>query len=96
MRHGFRMTARTMGCYAYLASLRYWAGLMAVVILAASAMLVSADAPEASDAGVGLPLIPELPRSMAWSAYNLGTTGYNQAVGIAKMMKDRHLSLIHI
>ncbi len=27
---------------------------------------------------------------MAWSAYNLGTTGYNQAVGIAKMLKDRH------
>ncbi len=27
---------------------------------------------------------------MAWSAYNLGTTGYNQAVGIAKMMKDKH------
>ena len=32
----------------------------------------------------------ELPRVMAWSAYNLGTTGYNQAVGIAKMLKDRH------
>lgn len=31
-----------------------------------------------------------LPRVMAWSAYNLGTTGYNQAVGIAKMLKDRH------
>ena len=31
-----------------------------------------------------------LPRAMAWSAYNLGTTGYNQAVGIAKMLKDRH------
>jgi TRAP transporter TAXI family solute receptor len=27
---------------------------------------------------------------MAWSAYNLGTTGYNQAVGIAKMLKDNH------
>lgn len=31
-----------------------------------------------------------LPRAMAWSAYNLGSTGYNQAVGIAKMLKDRH------
>ena len=78
---------------------------MATVILAGSTMPISADAPEASDASVSLPLIPELPRSMAWSAYNLGTTGYNQAVGIAKMMKDRHrvtlriipgLSLIHI
>ena len=32
----------------------------------------------------------ELPRSMAWSAYNLGTTGNSQAVGIAKMLKDRY------
>ncbi|MFT4676113.1 MAG: TRAP transporter TAXI family solute receptor [Patiriisocius sp.] len=31
-----------------------------------------------------------LPKAMAWSAYNLGTTGYNQAVGISKMLKDRH------
>jgi len=31
-----------------------------------------------------------LPKAMAWSAYNLGTTGYNQAVGIAKMLKNRH------
>ena len=31
-----------------------------------------------------------LPKVMAWSAYNLGTTGYNQAVGISKMLKDRH------
>ncbi|MEZ5560340.1 MAG: TAXI family TRAP transporter solute-binding subunit [Pseudomonadales bacterium] len=33
---------------------------------------------------------PTLPRTMAWSAYNLGTTGYNQAVGIGKMLKDRY------
>jgi TRAP transporter TAXI family solute receptor len=32
----------------------------------------------------------KLPKTMAWSAYNLGTTGYNQAVAIAKMLKDRH------
>lgn len=32
----------------------------------------------------------ELPRAMAWSAYNLGSTGYNQAVGISKMLKNRH------
>jgi TRAP transporter TAXI family solute receptor len=32
----------------------------------------------------------ELPRSMAWSAYNLGTTGNSQAVAIAKMLKDRY------
>jgi len=27
---------------------------------------------------------------MAWSAYNLGTTGYSQAVGIGKMLKDHY------
>ncbi len=32
----------------------------------------------------------KLPRAMAWSAYNLGSTGYNQAVGISKMLKNRH------
>lgn len=31
-----------------------------------------------------------LPRTMAWSAYNLGTTGYNQAVGIGKMLRQRY------
>tara|TARA_B100000676_G_scaffold299895_1_gene344824 strand:+ start:672 stop:1811 length:1140 start_codon:yes stop_codon:yes gene_type:complete len=30
----------------------------------------------------------ELPRAMAWTAYNLGTTGYNQSVAIGKMLKD--------
>ena len=96
MKHGFRMIASTMGCCAYLASFRYRVGLMVAVILAGSTLSVSADAPEASDAGVSLPPIPELPRSMAWSAYNLGTTGYNQAVGIAKMMKDRHRVTLRI
>ncbi|MBD3647887.1 MAG: TAXI family TRAP transporter solute-binding subunit [Pseudomonadales bacterium] len=31
-----------------------------------------------------------LPSSMAWTAYNLGTTGYNQAVAIGKVLKDRY------
>lgn len=31
-----------------------------------------------------------LPRAMAWSAYNLGTTGYNQAVAIGKVLKDHY------
>jgi TRAP transporter TAXI family solute receptor len=31
-----------------------------------------------------------LGRTMAWSAYNLGTTGYNQAVAIGKVMKDHY------
>ncbi len=29
-------------------------------------------------------------RTMAWSAYNLGTTGYNQAVAIGKVMKQHY------
>ncbi len=32
----------------------------------------------------------ELPKAMAWTAYNLGTTGYNQAVAIGKVLKDQH------
>lgn len=32
----------------------------------------------------------QLGRTMAWSAYNLGTTGYNQAVAIGKAMKDHY------
>ncbi|MEQ8485264.1 MAG: TAXI family TRAP transporter solute-binding subunit [Pseudomonadales bacterium] len=31
-----------------------------------------------------------LPRTMAWTAYNLGTTGYNQAVAIGKVLKDHY------
>jgi TRAP transporter TAXI family solute receptor len=33
---------------------------------------------------------PKFPRTMSWSAYNLGTTGYNQAVGIGKALKDNY------
>ncbi|MDP6374534.1 MAG: TAXI family TRAP transporter solute-binding subunit [Pseudomonadales bacterium] len=32
----------------------------------------------------------QLPRMMAWSAYNLGTTGYNQAVAIGKVLKQNY------
>ncbi|MBT3428622.1 MAG: TAXI family TRAP transporter solute-binding subunit [Gammaproteobacteria bacterium] len=38
----------------------------------------------------------KLPATMAWSAYNLGTTGYNQAVAIAKMLKDRHAVTLRV
>ncbi|MEM7100456.1 MAG: TAXI family TRAP transporter solute-binding subunit [Pseudomonadota bacterium] len=31
-----------------------------------------------------------LGRTMSWSAYNLGTTGYNQAVAIGKSLKDHY------
>lgn len=33
---------------------------------------------------------PKFDRTMAWSAYNLGTTGYNQAVAIGKVLKDNY------
>lgn len=32
----------------------------------------------------------ELPRTVAWSAYNLGTTGYNQSVAIGKALKEAY------
>ncbi len=32
----------------------------------------------------------ELGRTIAWSAYNLGSTGYNQAVAIGKVLKDHY------
>jgi len=31
-----------------------------------------------------------LPRQLAWTAYNLGTTGYNQAVGIGAMLREKY------
>jgi TRAP transporter TAXI family solute receptor len=36
------------------------------------------------------PSEPELPRQMAWTAYNLGSTGYNQAVAIGAMLRDKY------
>jgi len=32
----------------------------------------------------------KLPGTIAWSAYNTGTTGYNQAVAIGKALKDKY------
>jgi len=32
----------------------------------------------------------KLPATIAWSAYNTGTTGYNQAVAIGKALKDKY------
>ena len=36
------------------------------------------------------PADPQLPRQMAWSAYNLGSTGYNQAVAIGAMLREKY------
>ena len=46
-------------------------------------LLASAGASAQADA-------PDFGRTMAWSAYNLGTTGYNQAVAIGKALKDHY------
>lgn len=45
-----------------------------------------------SGASVGYALADEvkLPGTLAWSAYNTGTTGYNQAVAIGKALKDKY------
>ncbi len=44
---------------------------------------------------IGLPLGAaaaevKLPSTLAWSAYNTGTTGYNQSVAIGKALKDKY------
>lgn len=33
---------------------------------------------------------PELPQQMAWTAYNVGTTGYSQAVAIGAMLREQY------
>ena len=33
---------------------------------------------------------------MAWSAYNLGTTGYSQAVAIGKVLKDEYGTTLRV
>jgi TRAP transporter TAXI family solute receptor len=33
---------------------------------------------------------PQLPDQMAWTAYNLGTTGYNQSVAIGAMLREKY------
>ncbi len=54
-------------------------------ILSTSMIVVLASSAAGAVAGA-----PQLPRTMSWSAYNLGTTGYNQAVAIGKVLKDRY------
>ena len=61
-------------------TLRIYSRLFTVVLLGFVTQAHSADSNFA----------PEFPRTMSWSAYNLGTTGYNQAVGIGKALKDNY------
>ena len=44
----------------------------------------------AAGAALAQPAQPELPRQIAWTAYNLGSTGYNQAVAIGAMLRDKY------
>ena len=37
-----------------------------------------------------------LPKAMAWSAYNLGTTGYNQAVAVGKVLKNEYGTTLRV
>jgi len=57
--------------------------LIAQLIRICSLLLLAGSGAAAADA-------PSFPRTMAWSAYNLGTTGYNQAVAIGKVLKDHY------
>ncbi len=41
-------------------------------------------------AGVSMAAEVKLPKTLAWSAYNTGTTGYNQSVAIGKALKDKY------
>ncbi len=45
-----------------------------------------------------LPQVPraDLPKAMAWSAYNLGTTGYNQAVAIGRVLKNTYGTTLRV
>ena len=56
-------------------------------IIQSVALLVSLALTGAS---LAQPDPPQLPRQIAWTAYNLGTTGYNQAVAIGAMLRDKY------
>jgi uncharacterized protein len=49
-----------------------------------------------SGALLAQPSEPELPRQMAWTAYNLGTTGYNQAVAIGAMLRAKYNTTLRV
>jgi TRAP transporter TAXI family solute receptor len=65
-----------------------WRALL--LLVAAPAMAAAALAAEAPAAETPVVDRRALPRTMAWTAYNLGTTGYNQAVAIGKVLKDHY------
>jgi TRAP transporter TAXI family solute receptor len=58
----------------------------AMPIRAAAAALIAAG----GLSGAALAGEVKLPETMAWTAYNTGTTGYNQSVAIGKALKDKY------
>lgn len=53
-------------------------------------MLCAALAVSGAVAGAANAAEVKLPKNMAWTAYNTGTTGYNQSVAIGKALKDKY------
>jgi TRAP transporter TAXI family solute receptor len=60
----------------------------AIIVMSANSIIA------AGTDGVSGPV--KLPRTMAWSAYNLGTTGYSQAVAIGKVLKDEYGTTLRV
>jgi len=60
------------------------------LLKAACLMTVTVSALTAGSWGSAQAPSPELPRQLAWTAYNLGTTGYNQSVAIGAMLRDKY------
>jgi len=57
---------------------------LAAVIISGTALIGAATVANSQDE------TPDLPRQIAWTAYNVGSTGYNQAVAIGAMLRDRY------
>jgi TRAP transporter TAXI family solute receptor len=53
-------------------------------------LLTIASAVAVAVAGLASAADVKLPSTIAWSAYNTGTTGYNQSVAIGKALKDKY------
>jgi TRAP transporter TAXI family solute receptor len=59
-------------------------------------ILASAVAAAILASGAALAEEPKLPRSMVWSAYDLGSSGYAEATGIANALKNNYGTRIRI
>ena len=61
---------------------RYTLHCLRAIVLFLSLILASISLAQPADV--------QMPRQMAWSAYNLGSTGYNQAVAIGAMLREKY------